>query len=573
MRLEMLEVSAVLLKSWRRRHSWLLPLGIATAAVGLFAGYYQMALTVLTTADSAGTALQAFDLIHGNLLLHGWTVSDVSFYGVELFQFAAVEWVTGLNPQVTAASAALSYTLIVLLVVMLAGTGATGTAAWVRRGIALSFVLVPQQGLGQAILLSGPDHTGAAVALLLGWLLLDRFGAVATGRPSTGLTSVASRNRSRWLPYALGAVLAWGQLADPLLSLIGAVPLTLVCGARVSRRLRRAPMGWRCQDAALAVCGVSSVLAAYGTVWTIGQLGGYRTQAVPIGLTHWSQLGAHLRNTGASVAVLFGCHFPELRGWLDRGLGVVHLLGIGLTMLAVAQTVRLAWRGIANRTDEVIAAGILLNVAAFVMSALNTDVLASHEIAPVLPLSAVLVARMWHGSADSALAWPSWPVPVRGAVALAVAGIFAATFVGQVSRPSTQPSGSAVADWLTSRHLRYGLGGYWVANNITVDSGGAVRVAPLNGRSRITAYRWESRSDWYDPAKHDARFIVLQLNSLGFFTVDAAISQFGQPVERVTLPTSSKGNATVLVYDRNLLIGLPAWCAPGHEAPSMAQCA
>ena len=97
-------------------------------------------------------------------------------------------------------------------------------------------------------------------------------------------------------------------------------------------------------------------------------------------------------------------------------------------------------------------------------------------------------------------------------------------------------------------------------------------MAPLNGRSRITAYRWESRSDWYDPAKHDARFIVLQLNSPGFFTVDAAISQFGQPVGRVTLPTSSKGNATVLVYNRNLLIGLPAWCAPGHEAPSMAQC-
>jgi hypothetical protein len=28
----------------------------------------------------------------------------------------------------------------------------------------------------------------------------------------------------------------------------------------------------------------------------------------------------------------------------------------------------------------------------------------------------------------------------------------------------------------------------------------------------------------------------------------------------------------VLVYDRNLLVGLPAWCAPGREAPSMARC-
>ena len=395
----MLEVSAVLLRSWRRGHSWLLPLGIATATVGLFAGYYRMALTVMTTADSAGNALQAFDLIHGNLLLHGWTVSDVSFYGVELFQFAAVEWVTGLNPRVSAASAALSYTLIVLLVAMLARTGATGAAAWVRTGIAVSFVLVPQRGLGQAILLSGPDHTGAAVTLLLGWLLLDRFGigAVATGRSSTGLTSVASRNRSRWLPYALGAVLAWGQLADPLLSLVGAVPLILVCGARAIRRTRRARMGWRSQDAALAVCGVGSVLAAYGLVWTIGRLGGYRIQAVPAGLAHRGQLLAHLKNTGASVTVLFGCHFPELRGWLDRGLGVAHLLGIGLTMLAIARTVRLAWRGTGNRVDEVIAAGILLNLAAFVMSSLNTNVLASHEIAPVLPLSAVLVGRMWLG--------------------------------------------------------------------------------------------------------------------------------------------------------------------------------
>ena len=85
---------------------------------------------------------------------------------------------------------------------------------------------------------------------------------------------------------------------------------------------------------------------------------------------------------------------------------------------------------------------------------------------------------MWLGSADSALAWqrgPSWPVPMRGALALAAAGIFAAAFVGQWGRPSTPPSGSAVADWLTSQNLRYGLGGYWVANSITVDSGGAVR--------------------------------------------------------------------------------------------------
>ena len=150
--------------------------------VGLFAGYYRMALTVPTTADGAGNALQAFDLIHRNPLLHGWTVSDVSFYGVELFQFAAIERVIGLGPQVAPASAALSYALIVLLVGLLAKGRATGSVAWLRIGLALSIVLVPEPGVGQAVLLGGPDHTGAAVPLLLAWLLLDRAGQVRTRR-------------------------------------------------------------------------------------------------------------------------------------------------------------------------------------------------------------------------------------------------------------------------------------------------------------------------------------------------------------------------------------------------------
>jgi hypothetical protein len=533
----------------RRGLLWFSLLG---GLVGLFAGYYRMALTVPTTADGAGNALQAFDLIHRNPWLHGWTVSDVSFYGVELFQFAAIERVIGLSPRVAPASAALSYALIVLLVGLLAKGRSTGILAWLRVGLAVSIVLVPAPGVGQAVLLSGPDHTGAAVPLLLAWLLLDRAG----------------RNQRRWLPYAVAAVLAWGQLADPVLSLVGAAPLVLVCLARTIRR-----RAWRGPDAALALAGAVSVLVAYGAVRLIGQLGGYRTQAVPTDLVSWRQLGSQLRTAAESLTVLFGCHFPELHGWFERSLGVLHLLGLGLVVLAVARTVQLAWRGIGDRIDQVIVAGIVINLAAFVWSALNINLLASHEIVPVLPLSAVLVARVLISSEGVRPVWlAGWLATGARILALGLAGLLVVGFVGNAGRPAVRPSGTAVADWLAARQLSYGLGGYWVANSISVDSGGAVRVVPLNGISHVTGYRWESRQDWYDPAKHDARFIVLQLNSPSFFTANVAIAQFGQPVDRVTLPTSDQGNATVLVYDRNLLVGLPAWCAPGQEAPSMAEC-
>ncbi len=533
----------------RRGLRWLSLLG---GLVGLFAGYYRMALTVPTTADGAGNALQAFDLIHRNPLLHGWTVSDVSFYGVELFQFAAIERVIGLSPRVAPASAAVSYALIVLLVGLLARGRATGVVAWSRLGLAVGIVLLPAPGIGQAVLLSGPDHTGAAVPLLLAWLLLDRAG----------------RNQPSWLPYAVAAVLAWGQLADPVLSLAGAAPLVLVCLVRTVRQ-----RAWRGPDAVLALAGAASVPLAYGAVRLIGLLGGYRTQAVPTDLVSWRHLGSQLKAAAESVTVLFGCHFPELHGWFERSLGLLHLLGLGLVVIAVARTVQLAWRGSGDRVDQVVVAGIVINLAAFAWSALNINLLAAHEIVPVLPLSAVLVARVLISPENNRPDWlVGWLATGSRVLALGVAGLLVAGFVNHAGRPAVRPSGMAVADWLAARRLTYGLGGYWVANSISVDSGGTVRVVPLNGISHITGYRWESRQDWYDPARHDARFVVLQQNSPSFFTADVAIAQFGQPVDRVTLPTSDRGSATVLVYDRNLLVGLPAWCAPGREAPSMARC-
>jgi hypothetical protein len=49
------------------------------------------------------------------------------------------------------------------------------------------------------------------------------------------------------------------------------------------------------------------------------------------------------------------------------------------------------------------------------------------------------------------------------------------------------------------------------------------------------------------------------------------MAAFG-PLRQITLPTSSGRSATVLVYDHNLLVGLPAWCLGGRPATSMSDC-
>jgi hypothetical protein len=96
------------------------------AVVGLFACYLRLARAVGTNADGAGDALQSWDMLHGNVLLPGWSLSDVPFYTVELVEFAVIELFTGLHPDALTAGAALSYTLVVVLVAILARGRARG---------------------------------------------------------------------------------------------------------------------------------------------------------------------------------------------------------------------------------------------------------------------------------------------------------------------------------------------------------------------------------------------------------------------------------------------------------------
>src|SRR5262249_12623930 len=99
----------------------------SAAALAVRAGLVALAVAVLSfcywrksqaaplSSDGSSNVLQAWDMLHGNLLLHNWWVSDVSFYTTELPQYMLIEAVAGLGPWVVHAAAAMTYTLLVLL--------------------------------------------------------------------------------------------------------------------------------------------------------------------------------------------------------------------------------------------------------------------------------------------------------------------------------------------------------------------------------------------------------------------------------------------------------------------------
>ena len=516
---------------------------LVSALAVMLIGYVRMARANGTNADGAANAMQAWDLLHGNVGLAGWTLSDVSFYPTELVQYALIELVYGLNEDVVHVAAATTYLLLIVFAALAARGEATGRAAWARIALVAAVLLVPQPHAGWAIVLYVPDHTGTGVPLLVAALLIDRRAALR-----------------RWWPVAVTAVLTVAQLADPLAMYVGAVPLAAVCVLRLLRAWRAGAE--KATDAHLLVAAAASIALAHAALRLIGAAGGFRVHQPVAEFSAWSDIPGHLSMLWRLVAVDYGAYFPLLVDdgpWLtgvNYAAGAVKALLLAAALVAAAVTVArlLGRRGHADRVAQWLAAGIAVNLTAFAASTQATDMASARQVVNVLPFGAVLVARVFGDRlADLCSARFRRTRPaVRGTAATLAAVLVTAFGVQAAAAPSKPAEGAEVAAWLQAHDLHYGIGAYWASHTVTVSSGGRVRIAPIVDEMP-RASNWESRAQWYDPARHDARFVVVDRTLPRYGTVTGAIETFGTPLQRVDLP-----RWTILVYDHNLLNDLPA---------------
>ena len=297
------------------RLAWLA--GLIAAGIVLYLCYLQISRTARVSSDGASNALQAWAMLHGNPMLRGWTVTDVSFYTTELLEYALVEMVRGLQADVLHVSAAISYTLVVLTGAMLARGRATGREGVVRMLIAGGIMVAPQLGPGVFILVFQPDHIGTQAPLLLTWLVLDRF-------PRRWYTSVL-----------VGAMLAWVIVADQLALLIGVAPLAVVSAIRAYQALVQRREGLRVAwfDLSLVLAAGASAVIASEVVKQIGAHGGYYVLPVKNSLAPITEMSSHAWLAVESVFGLYGADFFGMTSpGLDGAIALLHLVGLALAV-------------------------------------------------------------------------------------------------------------------------------------------------------------------------------------------------------------------------------------------------
>jgi hypothetical protein len=518
-------VRAAPARSWRNPTWWAWVGAYVLAGVALFFCYRRLSGTQPVTSDGAANALQAWDMLHGNPLLRGWTLSDVSFYTTELPEYMGVELIRGLGPDAVHVAAALTYTLLVLLTGLLAKGRAKGREGLVRVLIASGIMIAPQLWPGTFILLLSPDHTGTQVPLLLAWLVLDR----------------APR---RWyVPVIISVMLAWVQVSDGITLITATVPLVLVCLLRAGVGLmRRKPPTSLWYEVSLAAAAVASVGVASLAARVIARLGGYSVRPLIFQFAKLGAIPAQLRTTAHGVLALYGASLSGLHPGVAAAFAVVHLIGLALAGWAFGLAL---WRffRLDDLLVQVLTVAIIINLGAFAFSTLPGAAYSIRQIAAVLPLGAVLAGRLLAAKV----------VRLRLAPAL---GVVLACYLAALGYGITQPAAPAqaqdLANWLVIHHLNTGLGG--VEGNVTtLDTGGRAQLLVTSfGWSGAVPDAYESKASWYDQRLHYADFVVTTEVS-GAYSVPyrQVVADFGPPVRIYHF-----GDYAIMIWRKNLLADL-----------------
>jgi hypothetical protein len=494
---------------------WLAAAAWVLGSVAVGALYLRISRSSFVDSDGANNSLQAWDLLHGHLLLHGWLTGDANFYFLELPVNALTEAVFGLGNLAAHAGSALTYLIVTVVAAVVAVTGSQGSARAVRCAVVVVVLAAPLLTLqSMRYGLEEPDHMGTSAFILLSFLLIDRL------------------TERRFAAPLVCLLLCAGEFSDSTVTYVAVPAIVLVCGVRAlaARRLRS-------PDAAFAAAAVASfplelllraVVTALGGFWVASP----KTQIAPV--SRWPH---QAMITWRNLRILFGAVDSKttLHGHLGDDLGLACLVAAIYGLAWVART----WRR-ASRADQLLSVGIACIVCLYTVSVL-AKLGNAHELAVVLPSGAVLAARALVPARITR-------VPVAVAVVAATAVLAVLPLASAARQPLDVPATTQLTAWLEAHHLDYGLAGYWDANSATVQSGDKVMIHDIDFRKGggLALPGYEASKLWYDPARHDATFVVAQAR--GPYPVSAFEGFLGRPAA-----TDRVGNYVVLVYKKNLL--------------------
>lgn len=452
----------------------------ASMIVVLFIAYYLASQSVALNSDTVNALLQGNAIAHGNVMLNGWTLSNISFYTTDLLYYAALVWIGGFHLSILRIGSALIYAVIVMLAIELS-IRHKSNMYW-RIGIVLLLIGLPIEDLA-SVAFSPMDHTNTLVFVLAAVLL-------------------STLRRNKLISYILvPLILAFAAVGDTLTLFVGIIPIAIASFMK--------------RDWIMAVLTVTSGIVARIIAKHIH---GFTLYPTYFRFSKLSDLPHHISYAIHGILSFTGADFFAHKLNLQSMLSVVHLISTAI-IIYIAYTAIKRWREL-DYIGLVLIIGMVVDLCAFLFSTFPVGDSSDRYLLTFIIFGSVLVARQYE-----------W-IQLRNVKRLNLyIGLSVITLAYMVSflgfpTPNANQGERDVINFLAEHHMTNGYGNYWDASIMTAVSNGSVTVRPLyiTSSNTISEYYWESNHNWYNKPAH---FIIFD-DTMGF-TLQRIDQDFGKP--------------------------------------------
>ncbi len=482
-------------------------------------------------SDGATIVLEGQSLARGHLLLHGWILSQDSFWTVDALFYGLFVRVFGVHAWMLHLVPAFIATLIVLVACHLATTRNGDYSRRIALIIVTLGLVFPVSAWAQ-FYLAGPYHLGTTLYCLAAF-------ALVTGE----------QRPIRYLVAAL--LLSAGILGDLQTLSLGVLP---IAAAGLVAMVR----AWSLRAGAgrVAVAAASGVLAI-GTREVADRLGAFTLAPARTPNTLSLSLSNVVPGLHYATYLLGATTGPFGNSPIPSVLNLAHLAEVVFVALGALVALFALLRGLVTKPpadddrhwelDDLLVIAMLGSLGTYAYLATTGSDAEARYLSSGLIFAIILCARVFSRPlvTRSRLRRPLGTVGAIVALAIVAGGGYT------VSAPAPPQQINALVALLEARHLTDGLGGYWSASITTVLSDDAIRVRPVitGPTGSIERYARQSLDSWYvSPATN---FLVYNADvNIDAITRASARATFG-PARHVY----AVGPWRVLVYAHTIHVG------------------
>ena len=529
-----------------RRHrvamagAWLLGLAALTAVL-----YLSSVRSYFPDSDGATAVLEGQSMAAGHLTLRGWALSVDSFWTVDAVVYTVGVWLLGVRAVLQQLVPAVIAALVIVVGILMAKDGRRGTAS-VASGVTVVALLGMPGLLLSYFLLRGPVHVGTTL-----WALVA-FYALRKGRMGIG--------------WAVAVIfLAAGLNGDLQMVGLGVAPVFfagVVAMLRTRTWRRGAPL------VGAAAAGVVLAVVVRKGAELIGTFGIGKVQ--PSADT--SQVLANLKHLPSDFSQMLG--LTHTTHGVPVALVAVHVVGLVLVVAAVvyfaARLIVGCIKGTGSRhgtgpaarsatadppdpdpeywrLDDLLILGCLGGVVVFAKLTLGSLYTYDRYLTSAVIFGCILAGRLvaeWVSTTRSTRLLR--PAAVVGAATVVA---FGAGFGLALAQPTPASPLAALDSFLHSHDLTNGVGDYWTASIITVETDNSVTVRPViadpNRSYRVVRYQRQSSAAWY--TGQPFQFLVYNIAQADGVNAQVAAATWG-PIAH----TYDVGTYRVLVWSHPL---------------------